>query len=165
MKLRKLVVMLAAIVLAIPAFAQDKGGAKLTASDKANMEILRDKIKADKKLIVSQNMNLTDAEAKGFWPVYDAYQKDLQAINDKLLKTIVAYADAYNKGSVADDVAKKLLNEALAVEEEEVKLKRAYIPKLEKVLPGAKVARYMQIENKIRAVAKIDIAASIPLVY
>jgi len=57
------------------------------------------------------------------------------------------------------------MNEALAVEEEELKMKRSYVPKLEKVLPGAKVARYMQIESKIRAIVKMELAASIPLVY
>jgi len=81
------------------------------------------------------------------------------------MTTIKAYADAYNKGPVADDVAKKLLNDAIALEDEEVKLKRSYIPRLDKVLPGAKVARYMQVENKIRAMVKIELAAAIPLVY
>lgn len=165
MKLIKPAALMLAAALSMPAFAQDKGGAKLTEADKQNIEILRQKIKADKKLLVSQNMQLTDAEAKGFWPVYDAYQKDLQAINEKLMKTIVAYADAYNKGSVADDTAKKLMNEAFAIEEEELKLKRSYMPKLEKVLPAGKAVRYMQIENKIRSVVKIELAANIPLVY
>ena len=164
MKLVKFIVVLATLALAVPSFAQTKGAPK-GAADQADMQILRDKVKADKKLVVSQNMSLTDAEAKGFWPVYDAYQKDLHALNDKMMTTIKAYADAYNKGPVADDVAKKLLNDAIALEDEEVKLKRSYIPRLDKVLPGAKVARYMQVENKIRAMVKIELAAAIPLVY
>jgi len=32
-----------------------------------NMDILKEKIKADKKLIVSSNRILTDAEPKNFW--------------------------------------------------------------------------------------------------
>jgi hypothetical protein len=38
-----------------------------------NMQILRDKIKADKKLVVATNMELTETVAKGFWPIYDEY--------------------------------------------------------------------------------------------
>jgi hypothetical protein len=140
--------------LALPATAQ-------TASD---MQILAQKIKADKKLVVAANMKLTEEEAKGFWPVYDAYQKDLAGINQRLLGTIKRYADAYNKGAVPDETAKKLINEAIAIEEAEVKLKRGYVPKLEKVIPGAKVARYLQIENKVRAVVRYELAAQIPLV-
>jgi hypothetical protein len=73
------------------------------------------------------------------------------------------YASAYNKGQVSDEAAKKLINEAIAIEDAEVKLKRSYVPKLEKVLPGIKVARCIQIENKIRAVVRHDLAAQIPL--
>lgn len=154
MKLVRIMVMALAALVALPAVAQ-------TASD---MQILAQKIKADKKLVVAANMELTEAEAKGFWPVYDAYQKDLQGINKRLLGTIKSYADAYNKGPVSDETAKKLINEAIAIEDAEVKLKRSYVPKLEKVIPGMKVARYLQIENKIRAVAKYELAANIPLV-
>lgn len=128
------------------------------------MQILRDKVKADKKLLVSQNMLLSDSEAKAFWPIYDAYQADLAKINERLGKAIVAYADAYNAGPVSNDTAKKLMNEYFAIEDEELKLQRSYAAKLEKVLPSAKVARYIQIENKIRSVLKYELAAKIPLV-
>ncbi|MGE5276355.1 MAG: hypothetical protein ACM3SU_05125 [Acidobacteriota bacterium] len=155
MKLRMLPILLLA-ALAAPAIAQE--------SATTNMEILRQKIKADKKLVVAANMELTDAEGKAFWPVYDAYQKDLQQINEKLKKTIVEYADAYNKGPVSNETAKRLLAESLAIDEAEVKLRQSYVPKLEAVLPEAKAARYLQIENKIRAAIRYELAGGIPLV-
>ena len=34
-----------------------------------NMDILRQKVKADKKLVVAENLKLTDAEGAKFWPV------------------------------------------------------------------------------------------------
>jgi hypothetical protein len=152
MKLASIVAL--ATLIALPAGAQ-------TASD---MQILAQKIKADKKLVVAANMQLTEAEAKGFWPVYDAYQKDLQGINQRVGGAIKNYAAAYNKGPVSDETAKKLINEAIAIEDAEVKLKASYVPRLEKVIPGMKVARYIQIENKIRAIIKYELAANIPLV-
>jgi hypothetical protein len=155
------VIMAGMILCAVPAFAQTAGTAD------TNMEIFMQKIKADKKLLVASNMGLTDAEGKDFWPLYDAYQKDLQQVNERLGKTINAYAEAYNegKGTVSNDTAKKLLDEAISVEEQEVKLKRTYSDKIGKVLPAAKTARYIQIENKIRAVIKFQLAQQIPLVY
>ena len=130
----------------------------------ANMEILRQKIKADKKLVVAENLKLTDAEGAAFWPVYDAYQKDLQAINQRLTAAVLAYADAYKKGPVTNEVAKKLLDEAVAIDEAEVKLKSTAVPKILAVLPATKAARYIQIENKIRAAVRYELAAGIPLV-
>ena len=57
------------------------------------------------------------------------------------------------------------MSEALDIEEAEVNLKRSYAQKLDDVLPATKVARYIQIENKIRALVKRELAQRIPLVY
>lgn len=130
----------------------------------SNMEILRQKVKADKKLIVASNLSLNDAEAKSFWPVYDAYQKDLSAINERTVKLIKTYATAYNAGPVSSATAKSLLTEMLAIDDAELKLRQGYLPKLEAAMPAEKVARYLQIENKIRAVIKYELADAIPLV-
>ena len=157
MKLLKLMILALAVAIAQPVLAQDKGG-------NTNMEILRQKLKADKKLVVAANMELTEAEGKKFWPIYESYQDDLKKLNQRLGRLIVDYAEAYNKGVVPDATAKKLLNEALSIEEAEVKLKRSYVPKLEKALSAMKVARYIQLENKIRAAIRYELAAEIPLV-
>lgn len=150
-------VILCVVALAVPVFAQDKPA-------DSNMQILLDKVKADKKLVVAANLDLNDAEAKAFWPIYEEYQKELQAINGRLGKTILAYADAYNKKALTDDVAKQLTNEALAIDQDELTLRKTYAAKLNGVLPAMKVARYIQIENKIRAAVRYELAAGIPLV-
>jgi hypothetical protein len=141
---------------AVPAWTQDKPA--------DNMEILREKLRADKKLLVAANMELTESEAKGFWPIYDEYQKDLQKINQRIVKLLESYAADYRKKSLTDEKAKTLIDEYLSVEQAEVNLKGSYVPKLSKLLPAKKVARYLQIENKVRAVVKYDLAAGVPLV-
>ena len=123
----------AAVLVSPAAFAQDKPA--------DNMAIVMEKVRADKKLVVAANMQLSEQEAAAFWPVYDAYQKDLGALNDRIKTTIESYATAYNQGAVADDTAKKLLDETLAIEASELDLKRSYLSKFGKVLPAAKVAR------------------------
>lgn len=133
-------------------------------SSAANMEILRQKVKADKKLVVAANMKLTDAESKVFWPVYEAYQKDLELINQRMVKAVNAYAAAYKKDAVLNDAAQKLLDEAIAIEFDEVNLKKTYAARLGKDLPAGKVARYIQIENKVRAIVRYHLADAIPLV-
>ena len=127
------------------------------------MEILREKIKADKKLLVATNMDLTESEAKGFWPVYEEYQKDLVAINQRIGKLIEKYAADYRANTLTDEKAKPLIDELVAIEQAEAGLKASYVPKLSQVLPQKKVARYLQIENKIRAVVKYELAGAVPL--
>ena len=155
-RLRLMTVFTIAAALAAPAMAQNAGT--------TNMEILRQKIKADKKLVVAQNLGLTDTEGVAFWPVYESYQKDLQQINQRLAAAIEAYASAYNKGPVTNETAKTLLDEALAIDDAEVQLKKSVLPKIMAALPATKAARYIQIENKIRAAIRYELAASIPLV-
>jgi len=151
-------VILCVAALAAPALAQEK-------PPDTNMQILLDKVKADKKLVVAANMDLNEAEAKAFWPIYDAYQKDLQPINERLAKTILAYADAYNKKALTDDLAKQLTDEALAADQDELTLRKTYAAKPNSgLLSAMKIARYIQIENKIRAVIRYELATGIPLV-
>jgi hypothetical protein len=129
----------------------------------SNMEILRDKLKADKKLLVAENLGLTEGESKVFWPVYEEYQKELEAVNQRLGKTIQSYAQEYNAKTMTDEKAKTLMTEALAIEEAEVAMKKKYLDRLTGIVPATKAARYIQMENKIRAIIKFDLAASIPL--
>lgn len=129
-----------------------------------NMQILGDKLKADKKAVVAANMQLTDAEAKAFWPIYDAYQNDLSAINARVRSTILAYSEAYKAGPISDATAKKLLDDSTAIDEAETRLRKDYAAKLMRVLPAAKAVRYLQIENKIRAVIRYELADGIPLI-
>ena len=149
------------MALMLLGFATD-GGAQDKPAD--NMQILRAKIKADKKLVVATNMELTESEAKGFWPIYGEYQKDLQKINQRIANLLESYAADFRGKSLTDEKAKKLIDEAVAIEQAEANLKSTYAPKLSKVLPVKKVARYLQIENKIRAVVKYELATGVPLV-
>jgi hypothetical protein len=145
-----------------PAQAQ-KQAAPAAAQGESQMEILRQKLKTDKRYIVSENMELTAAEAKEFWPLYDAYQKDLEKLNQRLSTIATTYLDAYNKGPISDDLSKKLVKDSLELEQAELEAKQKTLDKVKKVLPPFKVVRYAQIENKIRALVKYELAVQIPV--
>ena len=127
-----------------------------------NMQVVVEKIRADKKLLVAENMQLTEAEAKAFWPVYNQYQDELLLLRTRTVKLIKDYVEAYEQ--MSNETAKKLLDELMSIEALGPKLRQAYLPKFRKVLPETKVVRYYQIENKINAALMYEIAANIPLV-
>jgi len=126
------------------------------------MQLVREKIQTDKKLFIAQNMNLTESEAKVFWPVYENYQKDLAKLVDKTVKLVENYAANYQ--TMTEEAAKELINGYLVIEGERVTLMKSFLPKFRKVLPEKKVARYYQLENKIDAVVNYGLARQIPLV-
>jgi hypothetical protein len=129
-----------------------------------NMEIIHEKLKADKKLIITKYMQLTASEAKNFWPVYEEYQKDLQKIDERLLNLLQSYAADYRNQSLTDEKAKKLLDEWIAIDNDDAKRRASYVPKVMKALPAKKAARYLQIENEYRILMRYDLAATVPLV-
>jgi hypothetical protein len=126
------------------------------------MELLREKARADKKLVVAEALALTEGEAKVFWPVYNAYQSDMITHYDKVLDFIDRFSKGYD--SMTGDAAIKLVNEYLALETSHVALLKSYVPRFQKVLPAIKVARLYQVENKIRTLVNYDIGRQIPLV-
>ena len=136
-----------------PAVAQDKPA--------DNMEIVLEKVRADKKLFIAENMQLTEAEAKGFWPVYERYQDELFLLRARVEKLIKDYAEAYEK--MTNDTARDLLDENMTLETLSLKLRQAYLPKFREVLTEVKVVRYYQIEDKINAVLIYELARNIPL--
>jgi hypothetical protein len=152
-----------AATLAMPAVAQATAKSPAAASASSDMEILRRKINADKKLLVASNMALTEAQAKAFWPVYDAYQAQLKTINERVARAVSDYAAEYRKGAVSGEAAKKLLDEAIAIEEAEAKLRRTLGPQVERAVGPAMAVRYDQIEGRIRAVIRYELASAIPV--
>ena len=138
---------------------------KTAGTDKpaSNLQIIHEKLKADKKLIVAKYMELTESEAAKFWPIYEDYQKDLQGTNDRLQKLLQSYATDYKNNSLTDEKAKKLLDEWIAIEQEEGNRRSSFAPKVLQVLPPKKAARYLQIENEYRILLRYDLAATVPL--
>ena len=155
---RMILIMMALVLVlslsGLPALAQDKPA--------DNMQLLLEKIKADKRLLVAENLQLTDAEAKAFWPIYDQYQNELFLIRVRTGKLIDDYVAAYE--TMTNATAQRLLDESMRIETLRQKLNKAYLPKFRKALPGTKAVRYYQIENKINAALYYELAARIPLV-
>jgi hypothetical protein len=143
------------------ATAQDKPA---TSQDRPadNMEVLREKLRADKKVIVASALQLTEGEAKAFWPVYNAYQSDMVTHYDRVQKLLDDYGEA--AAAMTDEKATALLRDFLGLETAHLALLKAYVPRFQKVLPGTKVARLYQVENKLRALVNYELARTIPLV-
>ena len=156
MKSALLVILICGALILPASFA----GAQEKPSD--NMDIIRDKVRADKKLMIAMNMELTEAEAKAFWPVYDRYQNDWNALAERTVRMIEDYARSYK--FMTNEKAGKLLDEYLAIECDRTMLFKSYMPEFRKVLSDRKVARYYQLENKIQAVINYELARQIPLV-
>jgi Spy/CpxP family protein refolding chaperone len=158
---------LAAVLFAAAMIAAQPASAEGSAADVTDMQALRNAVRTDKKAFVASTLKLTPAEEKKFWPLYDEYQRNLDMTNRRRVVAIqqLAVGDAPE----SEIYAKRLVSELIAVDEAEVKARRALQNRLmravpSRILPPKKAARYLQLESKIRAAQAYDVAASVPLI-
>ncbi|HXZ48778.1 MAG TPA: hypothetical protein VEG27_07135 [Usitatibacter sp.] len=128
----------------------------------ADTEAIRQAAQADKRGLVERNMQLTPEEAKRFWPIYEDYQRRLEPIARRQNRAIQDYLAA--ESSMTDANAKRIAREVLAADADEQKLRERELRKLLSALPARKAVRYLQIENKLRAINRYELARQIPLV-
>lgn len=139
--------------------AADTGAADAT---QAQPGVLLDTVRANRKALIAINLGLSPEHAEKFWPLYDRYQQEINAIGDRVLAIVEDYTASFR--DLSDDKALQLMERYLAAEAERLQVRRAYLGEFKKILPGRTVARFYQIENKMDAILRYDLAATIPVV-
>jgi Spy/CpxP family protein refolding chaperone len=153
---------LAAALLMLALVGAQGAYAQQPAIDVTDMQALKAAATSDKRGLVASTLDLSPAEAKKFWPLYDVYQRKLNSANKR--------RSAALEGTVALDkpasnlFAKKLADELIAADEDELRARRTLHNAVVKVLPAKKATRYMQLEGKIRSLQAYEVASAFPLV-
>jgi hypothetical protein len=157
---------LIAAFLAAPAWSQESKSPAYSADEAASfaeMHALESEVGPEKRAFVEQQLALTPQEGAKFWPLYDAYQETLRGFNQRRLDNILKYARAYNAGAIDDATATAIAEEALDLEKDEAGQMEHTFRKLRKVMPAVKAVRYLQVENKLRAIVRFEQAVQVPL--
>lgn len=116
----------------------------------------------DRRRLIAENLPLTTSEAKRFWPLYAQFEKELLVFTEKRQAIIAKFGE--NHESMTDAMAREILLGRLAIEDGVARLIRVYLPRFEQVLPVKKLARYYQIESKIRTAVDAGIEEALPLI-
>ena len=138
------------------------GTSDLLAQENFDIEISRSMVETERKAIISQIMSLNENEASIFWPVYDQYRMDMRKVNDRFINLMEEYAEYYL--TLDDRKADDLMKEYFSVEMDEIRVKRIYRKRFEKVLTPKQVARFFQADNKIDLVIKNEVSDVVPLI-
>lgn len=128
----------------------------------ASLSVLLDTIRDNRRALIAVNLNLTEDEAAKFWPIYDRYQAAINVVGDRMAALIEDYIAHFR--DLSNDKAVQLISDYLGAEADRLRVRRDYLPEFAKVLPGRTVARFYQIENKMDAVLRYDLASTIPVV-
>ncbi len=132
------------------------------ADEPDEIALTRKVIETQRQAIVAENLNLDEAQAEVFWPLYDEYQGQMRTVSDQYIAIVKQYAEAWPEG-VDDEIAEGLMKDWLAMETDRIKTQRKYLKRFGKILPTAQVLRFFQIENKLTTIIRADVAMQIPL--
>ena len=131
-----------------------KDAAKSSTADDASqpkpddfIELLRKDVRSQKKQIIAENMDLSDAEAEKFWPVYDRYAAELSRIYDTKIALLNDYAENYS--SMTGEQAENYIRERAEVEQSIMQLRLKYMPAFRKVLSGRETALFYQLDWRL----------------
>jgi len=127
-----------------------------------DIDLLRKDLRSKKKQLVAANLNLTDAQATRFWPVYDQYIAEQTKIHDQKYAVIKEFATSW--GSISDAQALDMTKRALAVDEQVTQLRTKYVPIFLNVLPGKQVATFFQIDRRLQMMVDLQLMSQLPLV-
>jgi len=145
------------------AFAQkSEPSTSASAGVEQDVQLLRSDIRSAKKQIIAENMKLTDARAKTFWPVYDSYTQETTKLGDASYALVKEYAQ--NCENMTDAQADSLVERMATLDVQTETLRKQWIPKFRKVLTGKQTALFFQLDRRINLLLDLQFAANIPLV-
>ena len=124
-----------ALVGCIAAFAQKK----------ENREAWRERIRSERVAMITSELELTEAEAQAFWPVYN----EVQAQRREAFKASAEALKALKDGAEGKDAA-ALLDQYEAAIQKNNAIELQAMNRYRKVLPAEKVARLLVAEEKFR---------------
>jgi hypothetical protein len=145
------------LLAAVPAFAQE--GADVGAKIRETQALVAKEFRQ----ILREEMMLTDAESKAFWPLYERYSAETRAVNEPYFAALIEYVDRYYNGDLNDEHAERLMNTYFEVHQAILGKRQEYVRKFGNVMSKVKVMRFFQLENKVQAEVNAALAVTIPL--
>jgi hypothetical protein len=118
-----------------------------------------------RKLVVMENLTLSDEESEKFWPVFREYQENLYKLDMQNFDLLSFYLKKYKEQSLTDEQATKMIDAYFTLFENRRRLDRdfAFVLDMEKILPVKKIFRYLQIQQNIDAAQQYEISQKVPL--
>lgn len=161
--MKKYITVLSMLLMgAIPMSVNADDGIKSHDLLEQEIQLTRAILEADRKSLVSQSLQLS-YEATAFWKVYNDYRAKMIKVNKRRTEIVTDYADALRNNNLSDKDAIKLLTRSLNVEQDQVKVKKAFVNKFKKVLPAKLVGRFYQVDRRLDLLVSAKIAQAVPL--
>lgn len=146
---------------ALAALAAAEAGLAQTGSLQDDTQVLISQVQADKRAVVLRTLELTDAQAAAFTPIYDEYQRDTKRLLERSSDLLNKFASNY--GSMSDDAAKSIMKDWFKLRKDRVATLQKYAKKVGGALPATKVLQWVQVESKLMTILDLQAARVVPI--
>ena len=148
--MKKTILTLCAIFFCVFAFAQA-----------TETELVRSAFKLEKKATVAEFLQLSDADATKFWPIYEKYEQERSAIGTRRIQLIENYVAKYE--SMDDASADALVKESSSIQKKEVALREKYYEIVKKNVSTSVASRFYQVEDVIGVTIRMKLFGELPM--
>jgi hypothetical protein len=147
-------VILPALFVAATTFAQ---------SQNDELDAARAALQAGRDQIIREDLQLSEDELSGFWPVYQQYVTDLAVVRERKAVLVGRFLEAYRSGEFTEEFAEWLIAENFAIKDAWTDVQESFVERFKAVLSVQQVARFYQLENKMEAEVDAQLAIVVPL--
>jgi len=128
------------------------------------LETSRIELEAKKKIEISKRLELTGEQSEQFWEIYSDYERQSGKITKDSFDLIRKYSEGYKNNTISEQSATNMLAAYFRIEGQKLQLKQEFYTRFQSAIPTKKVFRFFQIDNKIDALIRCDIAKKLPLI-
>ena len=125
------------------------------------IELIKTQVGTQRQALVAENLQLTEAESTSFWPVYRSFHSERDKLVDRRIKLLMEFRDNFD--GLSEEQSKKLLDDYIALQGEQLALRKKWVKNFRAVLSEKTTLRYFQIENKLDVIIDFDLAQVVPL--
>lgn len=109
---------------------------------------MREKVKTMKIGFITQKLDLTTEEAKVFWPVYNGYENEMEALRKQRRGERKDARQEFE--TMSDKDAEKIVDDEIAFRQKELDVQKKYHAQFKQVLPAKKIAILYRSEEEFK---------------
>ncbi len=151
--MKSLTITLVALVISLSTIAQ---------VSTTEFEMVKSVFNVEKKVMLTDFLQLSDPDSKLFWPIYNEYQSEREGVANTRMSLLTRYAEQYE--SITHEQADALVLEAMELQKTEHALKKKYYTKVKKTLNAKLATSFWQFEEYIQTAVRYSLFESIPFV-
>lgn len=126
------------------------------------MELFQTMFNVEKKVMLMDFMKLSDVEATAFWPIYESFESERNALSTQKYKLVENYADSYE--TLTNERADELMKESFAIRASLEKVHKQYYGKISKALGAKRAAQFIQFERFVETTITAILYDNMPLI-